>query len=163
VWRRILFLDIDGVVNTSADKDPDFMNPKHLDVLNELQDQLGFELVLSSTWRMYYDKETFNKKFLGFGAKNPVVDFTPRPWQLEDPDIWSHGGMTYRGDEILFWLNKHQLTPGKNCSICILDDMESAYFRKLKKYHVLTSMEAGLHRGHMKHIKFMFEKQEKVK
>ena len=136
--RRILLLDVDGVLNTSADKDPDFMNPKHLDVLNELQGELGFEVVLSSTWRMFFNRETFNKKFLGFGAKMPVVDYTPRPWQLEDPDIRTYGGMTYRGDEIQEWLNENMLVPGKNCSICILDDMGPEYFRDLKKYLVMT-------------------------
>lgn len=149
-------------MNTSADKEPVFMNPKHLEILNKLQEELGFEMVLSSTWRMFFDIETFNKKFLEFGAKIPVTDYTPRPWQLEDPDIWSYGGMTYRGDEIQLWLNRHKLVPGENCSICIIDDMESMYFRDLKKYHILTSMKTGLHKGHKKQIRKMFEKQEKA-
>lgn len=165
--RKILFCDVDGVCNTSSDKDPDFMNPRHLNILNELVEELGFEIVLSSSWRLFFDIDTFNKKFLGFGSKYTVIDYTPEPYQLPDRDMGDgylgYGGMSLRGDEIQAWLDEHELVPGKNCSICILGDMESGEFRGLKKYHVKTSMEAGLHKGHRKWVRSIFEKQEKSK
>lgn len=164
---RYLFLDIDGVVNTYSDKDPDFMHPKHLDILNELQDELGFETVLSSSWRRYFPIEVFNKKFLGFGAKHPVVDYTPATWQLDD-ELYTtiyetthvYQGWSKRGDEIQLWLDEHNLVPGQNCSICIIDD--NTDMKHLMKYLVLTSMSKGLHKGHKKQIRQMFEKQEKA-
>lgn len=164
--RRILFLDVDGVLNTSADKDPVFMNPRHLDVLNELQEELGFETVLSSDWRKSFSIDVFNKMFLGFGAKIPVIAYTPVPWQLPD-EVYTtiyetshvYQGWSKRGDEIQSWLDKHELVPGKNCSICIIDD--NTNMKHLMEYLVLTSMSKGLHKGHKKQIRFMFEKQEK--
>lgn len=165
--KRILFLDVDGVLNTSADKNPDFMNPKHLEVLNELQEELGFETVLSSTWRKIFPIDIFNKKFLGFGAKKSVIDYTPKTWQLDDETYTTiyetshiYQGWSKRGDEIQAWLEAHELVPGKNCSICILDD--NSDMKHLTKYLVLTSMQNGLHKGHKKHVRNMFLKQEKA-
>jgi hypothetical protein len=164
--RRILFLDVDGVLNTSADEDPDFMNPKHLNILNELQEELGFEIVLSSTWRCIFDIETFNAKFLGFGSKVMVKDYTPKSFQLPDRHVgdgyYAYGGWSKRGDEIQAWLDEHELVPGENVSICIIDDMDAENFRSLSKYFVKTSMESGLHEGHRKWVREIFAKQEKI-
>lgn len=164
--RRILFLDIDGVCNSAKDRNPDYMNPNNLDILNELQDELGFEIVLSSTWRMIFDFETFNVKFLRFGAKSPVIDYTPHQFQLPDEDMgdgyYGYGGWSLRGDEIQAWLTKHGLVPGENCSICILDDLGGEHFKHLMKYHIKTSMKDGLHKGHKTYVHLMFKKQEKT-
>ena len=162
--RKILFADVDGVLNTSHDKDPDYMNPKHLKILNDLQDELGFEIVLSSSWRLFFDMPTFNRKFLGFGAKYPVVAYTPEPFRLPDRDMgdgyWAYGGMSKRGDEIQKYLDENELVPSKGCSICIIDDMGAEHFGKLSKYAIKTSMKAGLHEGHMKLVREIFAKQE---
>jgi len=167
--RRILFCDVDGVLNTSTDKDPDFMNLRYLNILNRLQEELGFEIILSSTWRLIFDQETFNRKFLGFGAKYPVVGYTPGPWQLDD-EVYTtlHGtthvyqGWSKHGHEIQRWLDENDLVPGENVSICIIDDMGVENFGSLSKYFIMTSMEKGLHEGHVKHIRKIFAKQEKA-
>lgn len=164
--RRLLFLDVDNVLNTGADKDPDFMNPKHLNILNALKEELGFEMILSSTWRLFFDIQTFNKKFLGFGSKHPVEGYTPEPYRLPDADAGDgylkYMGMSKRGHEIQQWLDEEELMPGKNCSICILDDLERDQFPGLGKYHVQPSPRTGLHEGHVKWVRMCFLKQEKT-
>lgn len=155
---RLLMLDVDGVLNTSSDREPEYMNPKHLSILNDLQDELGFETVLSSTWRLFFDFKTFNEMFLAFGAKYPVIDYTPKAAL----GLWG-AGHPCRGDEIDTYLKSRNLVPGENCSICILDDMGPDQFGPLKKYHVQTSMKDGLKEGHKKVVRMMFAKQERNK
>ena len=168
-FRRILALDVDGVLNSVKDKEADFMNPANMAILNQLYDELGFEVVLSSTWRIIFTMPQMDAFMVEFGAKFKLLDKTPKPWLLEEIEMPSlipgrpseiiYQGMTKRGDEIQLWLDNNHLTPGQNCSICILDD--NSDMKHLTKYLVLTSMREGLHKGHLKQVRYMFAKQEK--
>lgn len=165
MFKTCLFLDVDGVANSVKDKDPDFMNPENLRILNELQEEIGFEAVLSSTWRLFFRIAEFNHKFKGWGSKFEVIDYTCRPYQLPDRDMGDgylgYGGMSKRGHEIQTWLDEEELVPGKNCAICILDDMGVEHFPGLSKYLVQTSMKTGLEEKHKKYVREVFAKQLK--
>lgn len=93
---KVLFLDIDGVVNKQ-----DNFNPAHnpgpypVDaycafLVGRIQLQTGCEVVLSSSWRLHPD-----------GVKN----VSERIVELLDVTPTMRG---WRGDEIKAWLDKHQ-------------------------------------------------------
>lgn len=51
--KPLIFLDIDGVLNTSCvfDRRERFINPENMNALNLLLDETGANLVISSAWR----------------------------------------------------------------------------------------------------------------
>ena len=55
---KVLFLDIDGVLNTNSDRE--ISNDK-LKLLSELVSKTGADVVLSSSWRYGWNKPELNK------------------------------------------------------------------------------------------------------
>ena len=55
---RVIFLDIDGVLNTNSDRE--ISNDK-LKLLSELVSKTGADVVLSSSWRYGWNKPELNK------------------------------------------------------------------------------------------------------
>jgi hypothetical protein len=127
---KVIFLDIDGVLNSTA-----FLTRQHeagielpwpechldtaaVSVLNEIVAMTGAVVVVSSTWRIgvsiVWLQETLNKA----GFKGLVLDKTVRLNKVA------------RGLEIQEWLDTHKLAPGETMSYVILDDdtdMEHLY------------------------------------
>jgi HAD domain in Swiss Army Knife RNA repair proteins len=91
---KVIFLDIDGVLNckktANPRKFPYVVDPKLLKRFLSLLERSGAKVVLSSTWR-YDPAGLFSAKHRGI----PFIDVTPdmpkRP----------------RGDEVRSWLKKH--------------------------------------------------------
>jgi hypothetical protein len=91
---KVIFLDIDGVLNCETTRNPRnlpyVVDPKLLRRFKRLLDRTGAKVVLSSTWR--YDPAGL---FAARHAGIPFVDVTPdmprRP----------------RRDEVLAWLSDH--------------------------------------------------------
>lgn len=99
---RILFLDIDGVLNSvktsvAFGRWPHDITPKELSLfdtaaialLQRLCDSAGIQIVLSSAWRLSHDFKAVGE---AFGL--PIIDRTPA---LPGP----------RGEEIAAWLAAH--------------------------------------------------------
>lgn len=91
--KKILFLDIDGVVNckttTQRHRGAIGIDPYLAFIVGKIQLDTGCEVVLSSTWRLWeYTREEVKKQVVNF------IDVTP--------DLG-----TSRGEEIQAWLNKH--------------------------------------------------------
>ena len=140
---KVLFLDIDGVLN-SEDwfayriycvknnmvnilmnfVDTDDRNIKHkltmlddraIANLNRIVEETGCKVVLSSSWRSSIESENiFTQNLLKLkGFKYEFYDVTPR--------LWFSDFSTRRGEEIKFWLDKesekHEIE-----SFVILDD-----------------------------------------
>lgn len=123
---KVLFLDIDGVVNKKENwdrsKNP---GPYPLDsycafLVGRIQLQTGCEVVLSSSWRHHPD-----------GVKN----VSERVVQLLDKTPSLRSG--FRGDEVNIWLKDH---PGVE-SYAILDD-ESDFHPDQPLFR--TNMDDGL-------------------
>lgn len=55
---KVIFLDIDGVLNTNSDRE--ILNDK-LKLLSELVSKTGADVVLSSSWRYGWNKPELNK------------------------------------------------------------------------------------------------------
>ena len=115
---KILFLDIDGVLNCDESQRaaanqfeymehvPDELyGPSQLDrsrigLLNQVVDATGCKLVVSSTWRQRYIIGELNALLRSQGLKGNLYRYTPRPFQLTPGGAWSK-----RGDEIESWLS----------------------------------------------------------
>lgn len=102
---RILFLDIDGVLNSdlwykSKDvkqikKPLHHFDPKPVAVINNLVKKIEAKVVITSTWRNQYSNAELVDILLKVGLKIDVIGFTPDLKRLDDSVV--------RGNEILKW------------------------------------------------------------
>lgn len=85
--RAILFLDVDGVLNSRAYVErggslncrTDGIDPLAVVQLQRIVDESGCELVLSSTWRLIFSLADMRGKLIAAGMRHPVplIDRTP--------------------------------------------------------------------------------------
>lgn len=138
---KVIFLDIDGVLNTKSYREnPEvdyFEHPIseiHMCLLEYLAKTTGAKIVLSSTWREYWElgeeqSDSFgyyiNKLFSKYGLE--IYDKTP---ELRD-----------RSDEIDAWKKLHE---GEIESYVILDDFDFDWSEENEKRFVKTVDEVGL-------------------
>lgn len=92
---KVLFLDIDGVVNNRATKDRFEgyigIDPELVAHIKEIVAKTNCSIVLSSSWRI---QEKFREEVLRHGIA--FIDVTP-----------NNRGLTDRGCEVIAWLEKH--------------------------------------------------------
>ena len=91
---KVIFLDIDGVLNCSNTPNPRnfpyIVDKTLLDRLNGLLDRTGAKVVLSSTWRT-----------------DPVGLLAARYWGIPFIDVCPDQPESARCDEMLSWLSDH--------------------------------------------------------
>ena len=118
--RKIVFLDIDGVLN-SADyfdqakncKGYSEINPEQVKLLKEIVDRTGADIVLSSTWRDLAQREN--------EPEHPMYTYltdTLKEYGMEIIDHTPHIGQD-RPKEIKAWLDNQQ---DKDIRFVSLDD-----------------------------------------
>lgn len=140
---KILFLDIDGVLNSvrsavAYNGYPLVLNKEEirgeekfdevaLNLIRKLCDETGCVIVLSSTWRYYYEPS-----ILGRLLNLPIVDKTPRKLTSS------------RGEEIRMWFDdwNSKINP-KIEKYAIVDD-DSDMLESQKEFFVKTSCIDGL-------------------
>jgi hypothetical protein len=106
VPRRVIFLDIDGVVAPICQWDRyGDLDPGCIKRLNEIVAQGSAEVVVSSTWRHSMTVAQLQEALAAQGFIGSIVGITP-----------SLGG-AIRGDEIAAWLAEHDVA-----GYVILDD-----------------------------------------
>ena len=105
---KILFLDIDGVLNTFKTGGLYTLTRTKLKLLQDIVEQTGCEIVLSSTWRK--DPYSFKKlnRVLAY-RKIKIKSITPVMWSVP------------RGFEIASWLNDN---PGVTKYAIVDDDKD---------------------------------------
>jgi hypothetical protein len=115
----ILFLDIDGVLNSHKWFEHLIANPRegdhfdrHIDPeamyqLNRVCSEAMANVVVSSTWRKVYNQAALRIGLRKAGFAHTVIGVTP-----------SHG-FKYRGDEISHWLTENG---HRNHTFAIVDD-----------------------------------------
>jgi hypothetical protein len=131
---RILFLDVDGVVNSTKTcvafggyphdirpQDLPMFDTAAIALLQRLCDSAGIQVVLSSAWRLSHDFKAVGE---AFGL--PIIDRTPA---LPGP----------RGEEIAFWLHQHP----EVTQYAILDD-DPDMLEEQKGRFVRTNGREGL-------------------
>ena len=110
---KIIFLDIDGVLNSEKwyierfDKNlyPNLENhhlcefdPLTIEQLNLLTDKTNAKIVISSTWRMGRTIDELKKLFEEVGIKGEIIGVTPHL-------TFNDGYGVERGNEIKRWIN----------------------------------------------------------
>lgn len=137
---RVIFLDIDGVLNSRrsaiAYAEPllTTMDPIAVRLLHKIVDRSKAKIVVSSTWRYWSDWETTIWGCLREGGwpaqgEYPIIDRTPR---INTRD-------SIRGDEIKMWLDAHAEVE----SYIILDD-DSDMLEEQMPHFVHCDHDVGL-------------------
>ncbi len=102
---KIVFLDIDGVLNSEQLMvklgpdlwgDGEILDPLAIDRINALTDVTGAKIVISSSWRIAYEWDELVSILKNSGVKAEIIDRTPR-FHYDD-----------RADEIWSWLDNTQ-------------------------------------------------------
>ena len=141
---KLIFLDIDGVLNSSAWLEDQYKKGRSVSMVREFDRAAignlnrvvlgtGAKVVISSTWRLLYSLDHITGMLLDFGFKGVVIDKTPEIFRGA------------RGYEIEKWMKEHRVTPGQ---VVILDD--SSDMGDLGGRRVLVSSRWGLTQGDAK-------------
>ena len=125
--RRVVFLDIDGVLAPIRQWDRyGDLDPACIQVLNEIVMSAGADVVVSSTWRYGKTAPELQEILEAEGFKGCVLDKTPTGAPGEN-----------RGDEIAAWLAEHAVS-----GYVIIDDHVD--MGELHAHLVLTHPARGL-------------------
>ena len=140
---KIIFLDIDGVLNFNGCRDKIggvyFVNDDKIKLLKEIIDRTDAKIVLSSTWRLGW----FDRDHYMFTVN--AEDFEKLEQKLKEFDIefLSRTPLTkerYRGSEIELWLEKWNGEEVEKFVIIDDDSDMKPYMDRIVK----TSFEVGL-------------------
>lgn len=166
---KVLFLDIDGVLNSERyhhsyewknisskinngeqKYSPHFLiDKKSIEVLNNLIKSMpDLSIIISSTWKRYGRYEQ-TKKYLvqnEFQFESQIIDCTPELNSLK----------YCRGDEIQLWLNKHLDVS----NYCIVDDDNDMLSTQLENFVQINS-KVGLTEEDCEEIKRILNFEDK--
>lgn len=131
---KILFLDIDGVLNILNSGGLYALNKKRLRILEDIIKDTGAKIVLSSTWRK--DNTAFRKltrvlAYRGLKIYDVTPDFSYQPQKPLE--------RAYRGHEIQDWLDRHPEVE----NYVIIDDDSDMKDSQLRHF-VQTDPNTGL-------------------
>ena len=108
---KVIFLDVDGVLNVMSDSYRTFMKPEghhieyHLvDRLNYIMAKTDAKIVISSSWKSSMGDLEFQLKQEGFRYWDKVIGRTPFSGEMDTRGEQSD----YRGLQIQYWL-KHKI------------------------------------------------------
>jgi hypothetical protein len=150
---RLIFLDVDGVLNTADSADSGKITNALLSRLREVILQTGASVILSSTWRNWPQLRVLIMAALPKGC---VVGQTP----LEDPQVWRND---VRPREIRDFLVQIQADVGQLTAWAAVDDMDLVsqvnalaktdksmrrFARELESHFVKTEQNVGFDEAH---------------
>jgi hypothetical protein len=137
---RIIFLDIDGVLNSSKfikrlgkSWTGAQIDPEAVSILNEIIRETEAKIVISSSWRIVFSLERINSILNDNGFVGEIIGETPRV----DWEPYS------RGNEIQMWLDSNPDIE----SFVIIDDYSD--MGELIKFLVQTKTDDGLLKKHI--------------
>ena len=154
--KKVLFLDIDGVLNTKwwytqmdrnspRDQYGYAFDPKAVANLKRIVEETGADIVISSSWKSFGFSE-LEEMWTDRGLPGKLIGVTPNSVSDElllDADIDSIELFHIRGEEIKEWLTKH----GKIVSnYAIIDDMDNM-LPEQQSHFVHTNPEFGITEG----------------
>ena len=114
--RKAIFLDIDGVLNTSYTKyRDDILDEFRLDYLAKIVNKTRAKIVLTSTWRYNLSKSLFSFKAYNNSTKKLIESLKERGLKISAllPDTPNNR----RAEDISEFIKKHKVT-----NFVILDD-----------------------------------------
>lgn len=162
---KVLFLDIDGVLNSGAwfklrsptPRDASeieywrtHIDPVAVGRMNRVAQATECTFVLSSTWRILHSLEEMNEILRSVGAVFQVTDETPDGAKEE---IYDKFGSHERGAEIYDWLQEH---PKVTNYVIVDDDSDMGI---LAPRLVQTDFDTGLQDSHVLEIIERFKKE----
>jgi hypothetical protein len=152
--KKIIFLDIDGVLNhqlwyeeirgpgktreTPSDDALDYFCPRSVDMLNGLTDRTGAEIVLSSSHRVGKSNEECIEYLRRGGITGKVLGRTPRLWFQSDMEGYNYS--VPRGCEIKAWLETNKGILGAKMEevryVIFDDDSDMMYWQRENYFRV---------------------------
>lgn len=136
---KLIFLDVDGVLNNTIDSDRHYYNergyfysPNCVKVFNKVIEATGAKIVVSSTWRLGRTVEELKELFAWMGVKGEVIDKTGR----------NSSGI--RGVEILEWMRERDDIHSWNFKNYIIIDDDSDMLLWQKDNFVHTKGTIGI-------------------
>lgn len=142
---KLIFLDIDGVLNTHRDffeasyygheynKGNEIISRGNLAALDHLVAQTGAKIVISSTWRHHFKSSQLHEMFKIRGFKAPrttIIGKTP-----DRRKGFSSGPEYFRGDEIHAFLEDRDDVE----NYVILDDIPERWFSEEQQEHFIET------------------------
>ena len=157
---KVIFTDIDGCLNTFKTKEMFQgyigLDDKRLDYLKEIVDATDAKLILSSTWRLGYNKDGHPLKDHGEYVKRKFAEHGMEIYDVT-PDL-GHNGI-YRGQEIKQWLSEHEDVE----NFIIIDDENFDFsYEKLGSRWIQTQYfrgDGGIQPKHVKRAIKMLNKE----
>jgi hypothetical protein len=168
---RLLFLDIDGVMNNNKtirehrarpgmSMDLAAICPKRVQMLNEILHKTGARLVLSSSWRDYglygpektlvrLREEGLDPRHEWYGVTEDFDNFTDaqqESWWARYPRVRG----VYNNErvfEVQDFLERQKSSGVEVSHFVILDDLGG--FKHLERYQIKTNMDHGLQQEHI--------------
>ena len=150
---KVLFLDIDGVLNTKywytqmdkttpKDQYGYAFDPNAVANLKKIIDETGADIVISSSWKSFGISE-LEDMWQDRGLPGKLIGITPNTVSDEmllNADLDNMELFSIRGTEIKEWLTKH----GKHVShYAIIDDMDNMLTEQ-RLHFVKTDPEIGI-------------------
>jgi hypothetical protein len=147
--KKIIFLDIDGVLNnqlwylkTKGDRQRDNIDPENIKFLNTIIKNTGAEVVVTSMWRLGQTPEELQTVLSRNGFEGKVIDKT-----LDLRDSGDHRQCVLRGNEILCWIQEHADVIGQGYydfkNYVILDDDSDMLYWQRNNF-ILVDAYCGL-------------------
>ena len=147
---KIIFLDIDGVLNTRNTLKRDskmeyphcFFAKELVSNLNKITDKTGAKIVLSSSWRIGKTVEQLQDLFEQVGITGELIDKTPK-LRFENSSC-----TVPRGDEIRHWVQHNKGILGTNIlnwkDYVIIDDESDMLYWQRKNFFQTDQSGGGL-------------------
>ena len=132
---KIIFLDIDGVLNVYCQDRDEYgcTFHKHFeDNLKLIIEQTNAKIVISSTWRMS-GLEIMQEMWKSRGLAGEIIDITPTEVDVVEQGTCEFYDLVCRGHEIQQWIDTHNIL-----TYCIIDD-DSDMLESQKDNFVKTS------------------------
>lgn len=118
---KIIFLDIDGVLNVYSHDHDEFGSQFHkhfVDNLRSIIEETGAKIVISSTWR-YAGLERMKEMWEKRNLPGEVIDVTPDCTYLYNEGLLQLTTRIERGHEVEYWLDENSEHVG---NYVIIDD-----------------------------------------
>lgn len=139
LFEKVIFLDIDGVLAVHQDDESDIsfflkgttypFTPECVMVLNEILRLTNAEIVLTSSWRLFFNREEIQRIFEENGVFKSPIDFTSI---IPEDD---------RNREVELFIQKYKIQ-----KFLILDDINYGF---AKDFFIRTNGKKGLNDEHI--------------
>ena len=144
---KVIFLDIDGVLNSEEflnNNQNGIIDRNNVNILKNIIDRTGAVIVMSSGWKLWFDDNMMPKDgysqylydiFLEFGIKlfGKTPDFSTE--EIRTKKTFSH----VKAKEIIAWLTKHEST----YKYVVLDDLDLKH-EEINSHLVMTNAQIGI-------------------